>query len=112
MNMQTSENRKMFKFCCLMAALHFCIILVSIPIANLNEGWNFIFVWGVWIVIDFPISILNIVLYNPLISLQAKFPALEYVLYPPYFIHGLLGTVWWFYLPRIYYKIKNRKIKS
>jgi hypothetical protein len=112
MNMQTSENRKMLKFCCLMAAVHFFIILVSIPIANLNEGWSFIFVWGVWIVIDFPISILNIVLYNPLISLQAKFPALEYVLYPPYFIHGLLGTVWWFYLPRIYYKIKNRKTKS
>lgn len=112
MNMETSEKRKMFTFSCFMAALHFFIILLSISIVNFSEGWGFILVWGVWLVIDFPISILNVVLYNLLMSLQAKFPALEYVLYPPYFIHGFLGTIWWFYLPRIYYKIKNRKLKG
>lgn len=106
--MLLSKDKKMNKFCFFIAALHLLIIFVSLSIASFNEGWNFLFVWGLWFLIDLPISIFNFLLFDALNSLKNNFPSLKWLFYPPYFIHGVLGTIWWFYLPRIYYGIKAK----
>ncbi|MEN0038379.1 MAG: hypothetical protein AAGC78_14980 [Cellvibrio sp.] len=110
--MLLSKDKKMNKFCFFMAGLHLLIIFVTLPLGSFNEGWNFIFVWGFWFLIDLPVSILNFVLFDSLHTLEKKHSSLKWLLYPPYFIHGVLGTIWWFYLPRIYYGIKDRKRAS
>lgn len=113
MKSQSIKNRIMFKFCCLVAGMHFFIFLSCVFIASLYDGFDSIIVlMAVWSFIDLPISLLYIVISNPLYSLQLKIPVLEWVFYPPYFIHGVLGTIWWFYLPKIYYAVKARFRKN
>jgi len=93
--------------------MHFFIFLSCVFIASLYDGFDSIIVlMAVWSFIDLPISLLYIVISNPLYSLQLKIPVLEWVFYPPYFIHGVLGTIWWFYLPKIYYAVKARFRKN
>jgi hypothetical protein len=94
------------------AFVHFSLFLISIPIANLNEGWNAVFVWGIWTLIDLPVSLLHFFLPKSFLVMHLNYPALEYVLYPPYLIHGILGSIWWFYLPRIYYNFNRKKFKG
>ncbi len=112
MNMDsTSEKKDKPSY---FAIIHFLGFLISVPISNLGEGWYGIIVWAIWAFIDFPISLL----YIPLLqsgwwrwvdSVSASSTILQYLLYPPYLIHGILGTIWWFYLPRIYTRIKIRR---
>ena len=45
--------------------------------------------WGVFAIVDFPVSLFY------LLGRIAQF------LYLPYIIHGLLGTIWWYFLPRV-----------
>ena len=57
---------------------------------------------AVFVVIDFPISLVDMLVA----SLHLDLSALERggfveLLYPPYFIHGVLGTLWWYFLPRL-----------
>ncbi|HTF96320.1 MAG TPA: hypothetical protein VL995_09325 [Cellvibrio sp.] len=104
-----SNDKRMNKLCFAFAALHLVIIFASLPLAKFNEGWNFVFVWAFWFLIDFPVSTLFFVLFYPLHYLNEAIPSLKWLLYPPYFVHGVLGTIWWFYLPRIYYKVKAKK---
>lgn len=57
--------------------------------------------WGMFAIIDFPISLVY-VLGGTLYSHAPQFyNALRGVVYFPYLVHGLLGTAWWYFLPRI-----------
>ena len=58
--------------------------------------------WVVFAVIDFPLSLLYFLagsLSNSLHQFEKSWVA--YVLYLPYLIHGLLGPIWWYLLPRL-----------
>jgi hypothetical protein len=58
--------------------------------------------WGVFAVIDFPLSL--IYLLAGAFSHEFPYVAQSWFaqfLYFPYLIHGLLGTIWWYLLPRI-----------
>jgi hypothetical protein len=50
--------------------------------------------WVYWLVIDFPVSLLVV------LSFAADVTS-HYVMY---FVHGILGTIWWFYVPTVLYK--------
>jgi hypothetical protein len=50
--------------------------------------------WFYWLIIDFPVSIVVVLLFSLNITSH----------YVMYFVHGVLGTVWWFYLPITLYK--------
>ena len=57
---------------------------------------------AVFVIVDFPVSMI----YFLVAKLHLNFadlrnPVFEF-LYPPYLIHGLLGTIWWYFLPRLF----------
>ena len=54
--------------------------------------------WVYWLIIDFPVSILVVLLF-------ALNVTTHYVLY---FVHGVLGTVWWYYLPIYIHKMFSK----
>jgi len=55
--------------------------------------------WLVWILIDFPISLIDFVAqYLDIFSL-----------YTIYIVHGLLGTIWWYFIPTILFKFSLKK---
>ena len=47
--------------------------------------------WVYWLVIDFPVSLLVILLFAVDVTSH----------YVMYIVHGVLGTLWWFYLPTV-----------
>jgi len=50
--------------------------------------------WVYWLVIDFPVSLLVIIMFA--IDVTSH--------YMLFFVHGILGTIWWFFVPTILYK--------
>ena len=57
---------------------------------------------AVFMVIDFPVSLLDLLLASFHLHLSAlEKPSFVELLYPPYLIHGLLGSIWWYFLPRL-----------
>ena len=50
--------------------------------------------WVYWLVIDFPVSLLVILLFAVDITSH----------YVMYIVHGILGVIWWFFLPTVLYK--------
>ena len=47
--------------------------------------------WAYWLIIDFPVSLLVVLSFA--VDITSR--------YVMYFVHGILGTIWWFYLPTI-----------
>jgi len=58
--------------------------------------------WMVWLVIDFPVSVLM------LISFMLRAVSYELLI----FIHGVLGTIWWYFLPDVFISIDQRVKKK
>lgn len=60
--------------------------------------------WIYWYYIDFPISLVyaipNTYYYKLIEMLGDSF--LAQLVYLPHFTHGLLGTIWWYFLPRLF----------
>jgi|GEM_PF-1345601 len=85
-----------------LASLHFVTFgLVAVYVARSGEeGAILLFVF--W-VIDFPISVLYSCVNEAYISWMATHAESiwAYILYLPYLIHGLLGTIWWYFAPRL-----------
>jgi len=50
--------------------------------------------WVYWLAIDFPVSLLVILLFAVDVTSH----------YMLYFVHGVLGTIWWFFVPTLMYK--------
>ncbi len=61
--------------------------------------------WGVFAVIDFPISLLYMFAGKGYLDWSDSFVGSNSIfallLYPPHPIHGVLGTIWWYFLPRL-----------
>lgn len=85
-----------------LACLHFITFgIVALYIARSGElGMILLFLF--WI-IDFPISLLYSCLTGGYLSWMATHAESiwAYVLYPPHLVHGVLGTIWWYFLPRL-----------
>jgi len=47
--------------------------------------------WIYWLVIDFPVSLIVILLFAVDVTSH----------YMLYFVHGILGTIWWFFVPTV-----------
>lgn len=80
-----------------------------------NEDGQAELLWIIWIPIDFPWSLL-VPLLSQLSSDQVISPALggvsRLLFYLPHFIHGVVGTIWWYYIPRMLtalLSLRNRK---
>jgi len=102
---------------CKVAGIHLLAFTISAFFAGLGEGWIGVYVWPIWAVIDLPWSLLyGVFLQNDFrewtktISDQSNI--LQYILYPPYFIHGIIGTIWWGIAPGIYLKYRRKKTEA
>ena len=60
-------------------------------------------IWVIFAIVDFPISLLYMVGASTYSRMLAELgdSFLGQVLYAPHIIHGLFGTVWWYFLPRL-----------
>lgn len=76
-----------------------CFILFFIYVNILNSGKEQIqLLWIYWILLDFPASLVLILSF----ILNETSP------YVIYFTHGILGTIWWYYLPTVFIVIINK----
>jgi hypothetical protein len=80
----------------LLAAIHLIMFFWFLYYLNdlLSRDGQGPLLWVYWLVIDFPVSLLVILLFAVDITSH----------YMLYFVHGILGTIWWFYLPTVLYK--------
>jgi hypothetical protein len=92
----------------------FAFFLTAIYISSWPqaEGWKSL-IWIFWYPVDFPWSILHVVMNHGRISqvvdqLSEQSVALHYILYSPYLIHGVIGTIWWGTLPSIWSKYQHQ----
>jgi hypothetical protein len=87
-----------------LAVLHSIGVIVTIVYINLSTDGQAPLLWCLFAVLDFPISLL----YNFTGGFYAKIyhmagqSFLAQMLYPPHVIHGLLGCIWWYLLPRFF----------
>lgn len=85
------------------AAIHLLAFSVTVLHIHLSPDPQSPLLWVFFAAIDFPISLIYL--------LAGKFHAnttnlqdnlfLAQVLYVPHLIHGVLGTIWWYFLPRL-----------
>lgn len=74
-------------------------------------GWNSL-IWFCWFPVDFPWSLLYFVINHGQVAqtvdqLSNQSVIWQYVLYAPYLVHGILGTIWWGFLPSIWSKLRR-----
>jgi hypothetical protein len=62
-------------------------------------------IWGVWALIDMPISLVYFVAGNGytlwLRNISLSSTTLADLMYLPYVVHGFLGTIWWYFVPKL-----------
>jgi len=78
--------------------LFFIIFLLYVLALNGRDGQAHM-LWIVWTFIDMPISF--IFFFSEEIGIKS--------IYFLYFIHGVLGTIWWYFIPAIIFKFQLKK---
>jgi len=82
---------------------HFALFLATVFYIQRSSDPQGSLVWVYWSFADFPVSILYMLVGGD----YGKFLTglgdswIGYCLYPPHVIHGLGGTIWWLFLPRL-----------
>jgi len=104
------QKRLSFKIGLISGLLHFVIsllIICNIIVWSQNAQWQFL--WSLPFSIDFPFSVIYILIfYLPFPNFS--FPFLPYPISElrdfilPCFLHCMLGTLWYFYLPLLVVK--------
>jgi hypothetical protein len=83
----------------LIAIIAFILYLRFLP----NPDGQETLMWAYWLIIDFPISLLVLLFF--LLNVTSHIML--------YLVHGIIGTIWWFFVPVIinslYTKFTNRK---
>jgi len=82
-----------------LAIAHLLAFLVFVVYLNRTSDGQAVLLWAVWLPVDFPISLIVQAGFELLPSDGAIGSTLRRSL--PYFVHGVLGTIWWFFLPRL-----------
>jgi hypothetical protein len=84
------------------ALLHLAAFLVFVVYIAHSDDPQAALLWGIFAVIDFPLSLLYL-LAGSIYSHGTQHMKQEFTqyVYFPYLIHGLFGTVWWYFLPRL-----------
>jgi hypothetical protein len=94
----------------LFAIAHFVVFVIFSIKMNLGSQDPMAgMLWGLWKTVDFPISLLA---FYGFISapIEWSFSIFVRFIYP-YFVHGMLGTIWWFFIPVIIGRIFNKLLK-
>lgn len=78
-------------------AIAFLLFLLYFLGANERDGQAML-LWTYWLVIDFPVSVLVLVGWWLIDPDSHRGAALSQ--YWLYFVHGVVGTIWWYYIPQ------------
>jgi hypothetical protein len=108
------QRNKIVNLGLLLAAGHFALFLLSAQLAQQGQGWAGVFVWPVWLLIDFPVSLLHFLMHQRRIDLWVQAMSSgsivwAYLLYSPYLVHGIIGTIWWGFLPKLFYQYRSSR---
>lgn len=71
--------------------VHIVLFLLMCLVINTSDDGQAPMAWIVFGCIDFPISLLYFYDWP-----SFKQPIWATIFYPPYFIHGFLGAIWWY----------------
>jgi hypothetical protein len=83
-------------------------VITAVYIYFSTDPWASL-MWMVFAIIDFPVSLLYYFYFHFNIDTENLPLFFAVLLYPPHIIHGLIGGIWWYYLPRL---IWGKKIKT
>lgn len=102
--MRPFESRQVMRLPIVTASVHLALFALTVVYVYTSTDGQAPLVWVLWMVPDFPLSLLHLVgpTYSRLVhSLVPRDSWLDYVLYLPHLLHGLLGTLWWYLMPRV-----------
>jgi hypothetical protein len=91
-----------------LATVHLVAFVSFVVCLHLSTEGQARLLWALWLPLDFPLSIFLVVGFD-LIPPDSHFGRLATTLLP-YFLHGVLGTIWWFYIPAVVSGIFNKLI--
>jgi hypothetical protein len=113
MNPEMPRGTKRNRLGLWLAGVHIVLFILSLVWVQKSNGWAWALLWPIWLVIDFPLSLLGFLpsmgLGAAIAEIRALSPVFDYVLYSPTIIHGILGTVWWAVLPKVFVRLKVNK---
>jgi hypothetical protein len=66
--------------------------------------------WGLWKTVDFPVSLLAFYGFVP-VPLDWSFANFVKFIFP-YIVHGVIGTIWWFFIPVVIGSIFSKLLKK
>ena len=98
----------------LFATVHLIIFIIFVYFIHVisTEGQSRL-LWTIWLPFDFPISLLVSFGFDLIPPDNGTGSTIRYWL--PYFVHGGLGTIWWYFIPvilRSFFLRIGRKTKS
>lgn len=97
--MNPTENNLAKKIGLHLMIIHFFVFVAFVVFIELSSEAQIRLLLSVWLIIDFPVSFLTLLAFE---IVSGNSPINEKILYyMPYFIHGVLGSLWWYFLPRI-----------
>ncbi len=95
----------------LFAIVHFgSFVLFSLIMNFQSQDAMAGMLWGLWRTVDFPISLLAFYGFIPPPMEWSSSILLRFIY--PYVVHGVLGTIWWFFIPVIIGNIFNKLLKK
>ena len=92
------------------AMLHLIAFMIFVGYLHQSNEGQAILLWTLWMPVDFPISLTIPIGFDLLSSDSGIGSTLRRAL--PYFVHGVLGTVWWYYLPILVTTVFKKIIRT
>ena len=92
------------------AAAHLAVFFLFATYLHLSTEGQARLLWTLWLPLDFPVSLIVIQGFDR-ISPDTQLGSFVRT-WLPYFVHGVLGTIWWFFLPVVIGSIFNKLIRK
>src|SRR3990172_653594 len=92
------------------AFIHLAAFILFVIYLHLSTDRQSRLLWALRLPVDFPVSLLvtmgfDVIPPNDQIGSQVR-------TWLPYFVHGILGTTWWFFVPVLVGAIFSRKARQ
>lgn len=111
--LRPTEEKAMNKFkgvSAWVALVHLLLFFLTVLYVSQSHDGQAPLVWGIWAVIDFPVSLFYFVGGNAYSALLHSVSGpIAWLLYLPHWIHGVLGALWWYLLARFFVSFRKRR---
>lgn len=93
-----------------LSVAHVVIFIVFVIYLNFSTDGQSRLLWVLWLPLDFPVSLIVTWGFELVSSEQ---PIGGFIrMWLPYFVHGVLGAIWWFFVPTIIAGLFNKLFGS